>query len=60
LFGSYQPERPDIQIRYGLVHPRSAPNNPFVIAYADFWQMLKDVFGAGSVAKAFARMLGPP
>ncbi len=60
LFGSYQPERPDIEIRYGLVHPRSAPNNPFVIAYADFWQMLKDVFAAGSVANAFARILGPP
>src|SRR5580700_1984270 len=33
LFGSYQAERPDIDIRYGLAHPRSAPNNPFVIAY---------------------------
>jgi hypothetical protein len=25
LFGSYQAERSDIPIRYGLAHPRSAP-----------------------------------
>ena len=31
-----------------------------VVAYEDFWQMIKDVFGAGSVGKALARMLGPP
>jgi sterol desaturase/sphingolipid hydroxylase (fatty acid hydroxylase superfamily) len=59
LFGSYQAERPDLEIRYGLVHPRSS-DNPFVVAYEDFWQMIKDVFGAGSVGKALARMLGPP
>src|SRR4029077_10970283 len=59
LFGSYQSERPDLEIRYGLVHPRSS-DNPFVVAYEDFWQMIKDVFGAGSVGKALARMLGPP
>ena len=59
LFGSYQAERPDIDIRYGLVHARSS-ENPFVIAYEDFWQMIKDAFAAGSVGKALARMFGPP
>ena len=60
LFGSYQAERPDIEIRYGLAHPRSAPNNPFVIAYEDLWLTLKEAFSAGSVGKALARMWGPP
>jgi sterol desaturase/sphingolipid hydroxylase (fatty acid hydroxylase superfamily) len=60
LFGSYQAERPDIEIRYGLAHPRSAPNNPFVIAYEDLWLTLKDAFSAGSVRGALARMWGPP
>jgi hypothetical protein len=46
-------------MRYGLVHARSS-ENPFVIAYEDFWQMLKEGFGAGSVGKALARMFGPP
>jgi sterol desaturase/sphingolipid hydroxylase (fatty acid hydroxylase superfamily) len=59
LFGSYQAERPDLEIRYGLVHPRSS-DNPFVVAYEDFWQMIKETFGAGSVGKALARMFGPP
>jgi sterol desaturase/sphingolipid hydroxylase (fatty acid hydroxylase superfamily) len=58
LFGSYQAERPDLEIRYGLVHPRSS-DNPFVVAYEDFWQMIKDVFGAGSVGKALARSSVP-
>ncbi len=60
VFGSYQAERPDIEIRYGLAHPRSAPDNPFVIAYEDLWLTLKEAFDAGSVRRAFARMWGPP
>jgi sterol desaturase/sphingolipid hydroxylase (fatty acid hydroxylase superfamily) len=60
LFGSYQAERPDIEIRYGLAHPRSAPDNPFVIAYEDLWLTLKEAFSAGSVRGALARMWGPP
>ena len=59
LFGSYQAERPEIEIRYGLVHPRSS-DNPFVVAYEDFWQMIKEAFGTGRVGKALARMWGPP
>jgi sterol desaturase/sphingolipid hydroxylase (fatty acid hydroxylase superfamily) len=47
LFGTYQPELPTIKIRYGLSHPRSSPSNPFVIAYEDLWQMLKEVVSPG-------------
>jgi sterol desaturase/sphingolipid hydroxylase (fatty acid hydroxylase superfamily) len=60
LFSSYQPELPEIQIRYGLSHPRSSPNNPFVIAYEGLWQTIKETFSAGSVRAGLARMFGPP
>ncbi|MEY4140506.1 MAG: hypothetical protein RLZZ371_2688, partial [Pseudomonadota bacterium] len=30
LFGTYQPELAEVQIVYGLIHPRSKPANPFV------------------------------
>jgi sterol desaturase/sphingolipid hydroxylase (fatty acid hydroxylase superfamily) len=60
LFGSYQAERSDIPIRYGLAHPRSAPNNPFVIAYEELWQTLKAALRAGSVRERIAILTGPP
>jgi sterol desaturase/sphingolipid hydroxylase (fatty acid hydroxylase superfamily) len=60
LFGTYQAERPDIPIRYGLLHPRSAPNNPLVIAYEGLWLMLKAALGAGSMRERVARLWGPP
>jgi sterol desaturase/sphingolipid hydroxylase (fatty acid hydroxylase superfamily) len=60
LFGSYQAERPSIPIRYGLLHPRSAPNNPLVIAYEGLWLMLKAGLGAGSMRERLARLWGPP
>ena len=60
LFGSYQPERRDISIRYGLAHPRSSPNNPFVIAYEELWLTLKSVLRTGTTRERFARLFGPP
>ena len=60
LFSSYQAEQPDIPIRYGLIHARSEPNNPFVIAYEELWLTLKAVLGAGSVRTGLARLFGPP
>ena len=60
LFGSYQAERRDIPIRYGLAHPRSAPNNPFVIAYEELWLTLKAVLGTGTTRERLVRLLGPP
>ena len=50
----------DIPIHYGLVHPRSAPNNPFVIAYEDVWLTLKAALRPGPVRERFDRVLGPP
>jgi sterol desaturase/sphingolipid hydroxylase (fatty acid hydroxylase superfamily) len=60
LFGSYAAERPDIPIRYGLVHGRSSPNNPFIIAYEELWLTLKAAFEAGSLRAGIARLCGPP
>ncbi len=60
LFGSYQAERPDIAIRYGLAHERSSPNNPFVIAYEELWLTLKAVWQAGSLRGAILRLWEPP
>jgi hypothetical protein len=36
------------KIRYGLIHPKSSDVNPFVIAYEDFWRLLKEVWNAPS------------
>lgn len=60
LFGTYQPERPDIAIRYGLTHPRSRPSNPVFIAYEEIWNILRDAFRAGSLRQRMTRVFGPP
>ena len=60
LFGSYQAERADIAIRYGLAHPRSKPNNPFVIAYEGLWQTLTAALRPGSARERLAHLWGPP
>ena len=60
LFGTYQAERPDIKIRYGLSHPRSSATNPLVIAYEGALDILKDVARATSWRERFQRLFGPP
>jgi sterol desaturase/sphingolipid hydroxylase (fatty acid hydroxylase superfamily) len=60
LFGSYQAEREDIPIRYGLAHQRSSPNNPFVIAYEELWQTLKAAWQTRSLRGAVLRLWEPP
>src|SRR5215467_2325945 len=60
LFRSYRAERADIPIRYGLAHPRSSPNNPFVIAYEELWQTLKTAFTAGTARRGLNALWGPP
>jgi sterol desaturase/sphingolipid hydroxylase (fatty acid hydroxylase superfamily) len=60
LFGTYAAERSDIVIRYGLSHPRASAVNPFVIAYEDYWQTLKDLWHAPSWRARLAFIAGPP
>jgi hypothetical protein len=55
-----RPPRPDIPIHYGLVHPRTAPNNPLVIAYQGFWQTIKAALRAGSAREGLLKLWGPP
>ena len=51
---------PNIPIRYGLAHPRSSPDNPFVIAYEELWLTLKAVLRTGNSRERFVRLSGPP
>jgi sterol desaturase/sphingolipid hydroxylase (fatty acid hydroxylase superfamily) len=60
LFGTYQAERPDIKIRYGLSHPRSSATNPFVIAYEELWRMLKEIRATNNWRERLRSVLGPP
>jgi sterol desaturase/sphingolipid hydroxylase (fatty acid hydroxylase superfamily) len=60
MFGTYQAERDDIAIRYGLLHDRSSPNNPFVVAYEELWLTLKSTVLAGGFRARWACLWGPP
>lgn len=60
LFGTYQPERADVQIAYGLTQPRSKPANPFVIAYEELWRLGRDVVRAPTWRERWSRLWGPP
>jgi nucleoside-diphosphate-sugar epimerase len=51
---------PDRGGHYGLVHSRTAPNNPLVIAYEEFWQTMKATLRAGSAREGLAKLWGPP
>ncbi len=59
LFGTYQPERDDIAMRYGLVHPLQS-NNPFRIAFHQFGPLLRDLRSARNTREALGFAFGPP
>ena len=59
LFGTFVELRPDIEIRYGLVHPVLS-HNPIRIAFNE-WIALARAFGAARGARARLKVLfGPP
>lgn len=60
MFGTYQAELPDITIRYGLSHPRTSSTNPFVIAYEDFWRIVKEIASSRGWHAWLHSVLGPP
>lgn len=60
LLGTYQAERNDVTIRYGLSHPRSAPNNPLLVAYEGFLDLVREARRAGNWRQRFALIFGPP
>jgi sterol desaturase/sphingolipid hydroxylase (fatty acid hydroxylase superfamily) len=55
LFGTYQAELPTIVTTFGLTHPRSN-NNPFTIAYEEFWNMFRDALRS----QRWAYLIKPP
>jgi sterol desaturase/sphingolipid hydroxylase (fatty acid hydroxylase superfamily) len=60
LFGTYRAELPNVKIRFGLSHPRSSPDNPFVIAYEELWRMLRDIVSVRGWRERLRSVLGPP
>ncbi|MEJ0092568.1 MAG: sterol desaturase family protein [Methylocella sp.] len=60
LFGTYQAERADIPVVYGMIPARSKPANPFVVAYEELRELAKDVFRARSWREGWDRVWGPP
>jgi len=59
LFGTYQAERADVAIRYGLVHPLST-NNPVKIAFHQFGPLLRDLRIARNWREVVGFLFGPP
>ncbi|GGD11385.1 sterol desaturase family protein [Aquisalinus flavus] len=59
LFGTFQAERPDIPAVYGLTRPLRS-NNPFVIAFHEWGNLIGDVRKAGSARGVFHALFGRP
>ncbi|MEO1028432.1 MAG: sterol desaturase family protein [Pseudomonadota bacterium] len=59
LFGTYQAERQDIEIRYGTVKPMES-RNPFVVGLFEWGRMIEDVKIARSWREALGYMFGRP
>jgi hypothetical protein len=60
LFGTYQGERPELVTRFGLLHPRSSPIDPFVIAYEGFLNLWRQLRRIATWRGRFAVIAGPP
>jgi sterol desaturase/sphingolipid hydroxylase (fatty acid hydroxylase superfamily) len=60
LFGTYQAERKDIPIKFGLVHARSRPRNVVIIAYEELGQIIRDVARARTWRERWGRVFGRP
>ena len=59
LFGTYQAERDDVPIRYGLVKPQLS-YNPLVVETHEWWQLLKDLGRARSPRAWVGYLVMPP
>jgi sterol desaturase/sphingolipid hydroxylase (fatty acid hydroxylase superfamily) len=59
IFGTYQPEAPDIEISYGLVHPEFSLN-PLWVAFGGFMNLLRDVWNAPSWRDRWNLVSKPP
>jgi sterol desaturase/sphingolipid hydroxylase (fatty acid hydroxylase superfamily) len=59
MFGTYQEEREDIAIKYGIVKPVTT-NNPVKIAFFEWANMARDLANARSFKDAFGFMFRHP
>jgi sterol desaturase/sphingolipid hydroxylase (fatty acid hydroxylase superfamily) len=59
LFGTFQSERADTPVVYGLTKPL-ASNNPFVIALHEWGNLIADVRRAGSISGVLRALFGRP
>lgn len=59
LFGTYQPEREDITLRYGLVDPVTT-HNPLTISFREFGPLWRDLRRARNAREAAGYLLAPP
>jgi sterol desaturase/sphingolipid hydroxylase (fatty acid hydroxylase superfamily) len=59
LFGTYRPERDDVEIRFGLVKPLES-YNPLRIAFHQFGPLLRDLSKARSPREVIGYLFGPP
>ena len=59
IFGTYQKERDDIDIRYGTVQPVLS-RNPFVITTFEWRNIINDVWKARKIVDRFKFMFGRP
>ncbi|HVJ44094.1 MAG TPA: sterol desaturase family protein [Dongiaceae bacterium] len=59
LFGTYTEEAEGVTLKYGLVHPQTS-NNPLVIVYGEFVNLLRDVVRAKGWGERWRLVLMPP
>jgi len=59
LFGTFAPERADEPVVYGLTAPLTS-NNPFVIAFHEWGNLLRDLRSSRSLRSALVALFGRP
>ena len=59
LFGTYNPENPDIPLRFGLVHPDTS-RNPLVLLFREYAALLRDLWRTRSWRERFSYMFARP
>jgi sterol desaturase/sphingolipid hydroxylase (fatty acid hydroxylase superfamily) len=59
LFGTYQPEDPAIEIKYGLVHPERSLN-PLWVAYGGYVMLLRQLYQARNWRERWNLLIKPP
>jgi sterol desaturase/sphingolipid hydroxylase (fatty acid hydroxylase superfamily) len=59
VFGTYQPERKDIAIDYGITRKVDS-GNLWDVYFGEIWLLLKDIWNAGSLKNAFLVLIMPP